>query len=641
MSGQMNLPKGEEHIPAPVASPLVVRPVAYVESARDEIAEGLASLAAQNQEQSRPRKKASAAQAQTYLNDQIDPQLMPAESAIRYIPNAAIPTNMQVTGYAPQNNGQAPSQYTPSPEDAVQGAYSAGQPRTNSTPYQQLPPLQPQPAQQPQPSARQQKTPQPSLSVPRKSRRIKATQQQTETVPTLVTAPSDQTTPQYTTTDVQTVAPGLTDDELIQRNLPPLRGRWIKVRPERTLDPREDAELQLAQIESGYSGWLGGSGYVSHRSGNAGYDALTALVAPFEVSGVAGGRVRFTIVAEPVFLDSGQATGNAVITVTEGGVSALIPEPLGTLQGTALTTTPPTQQNAAGVGGELQMSTSNFGLAVGATPFGFLVQNYTGRFQWRPAGGPLSFSFVRDAVKDSQLSWAGLRDPASFKPGVTDGTIWGGVISNAGNIQVAKGDLNSGYYIGLGGQYITGYNVETNNRFDGSMGAYWRVLVNPEYGSLNVGANFFGMHYAHNERAYTYGLGGYFSPEAYFLANIPITWNGHYGMKLHYNILGSLGLQAFQEDSALLFPLSTALTTSPMLPAQTSVGANYDLHGNMAYSLNEHWFVGGFLSANNSRDYNTVTAGFFVRYMFRPQHPSTLGPTGLFPVTGFRPFLVP
>jgi hypothetical protein len=34
--------------------------------------------------------------------------------------------------------------------------------------------------------------------------------------------------------------------------------------------------------------------------------------------------------------------------------------------------------------------------------------------------------------------------------------------------------------------------------------------------------------------------------------------------------------------------------------------------------------------------------GFYVRYMFRPQYPTEEGPpTGIFPVTGFRPVTVP
>ena len=44
---------------------------------------------------------------------------------------------------------------------------------------------------------------------------------------------------------------------------------------------------------------------------------------------------------------------------------------------------------------------------------------------------------------------------------------------------------------------------------------------------------------------------------------------------------------------------------------------------------------------NNTRDYNSQTVGFFVRFLGRPQYPTELGPTGLFPYQGNRPLMVP
>jgi len=140
-------------------------------------------------------------------------------------------------------------------------------------------------------------------------------------------------------------------------------------------------------------------------------------------------------------------------------------------------------------------------------------------------------------------------------------------------------------------------------------------------------------------------MGGYFSPQAYFLANIPITWNGHYEKRWHYNILGSFGVQAFTTNSETIFPLNKVNPIgTPALPALTSVGPNYDLRGQVAYALNEHWFVGGFAGANNSRNYTSVSAGFSVRYLFRPQPSTVAGPTGLFQTDdahAIRPLTVP
>jgi hypothetical protein len=306
---------------------------------------------------------------------------------------------------------------------------------------------------------------------------------------------------------------------------------------------------------------------------------------------------------------------------------------------------PPAQQNAVGLGGELQLVFPHLAIAGGYTPYNFLVSTFTGRVQWQPGNGPFTFSAVRDSQKDTQLSYAGLRDPGEASLSYP-GQIWGGVVYNRGQIRIAHGDAQSGYYFAAGSQYLTGYNVLNNNRVDGNGGAYWRAFISPEYGNLSVGANFFAMHYANNQYAFTHGMGGYFSPQGYFLGNVPITWAGHYLTNWHYNIMTALGVQAYQENATPLWPLAVdkpleVSQNNPMLPNVTSVSANYDLHSQVAYQIGPHWFAGGYLAANNTRSYNFVSVGFFVRFMFREQPSTATAPTGLFPWDGLRPFTVP
>src|SRR5439155_10671963 len=71
------------------------------------------------------------------------------------------------------------------------------------------------------------------------------------------------------------------------------------------------------------------------------------------------------------------------------------------------------QQTTAGVAGEVQISTSTFGLDFGVSPQGFPVENLTGGIRFRPLGGPFTLLAVRDSVKDSLLSYAGVRDPGT------------------------------------------------------------------------------------------------------------------------------------------------------------------------------------------------------------------------------------
>ena len=434
-----------------------------------------------------------------------------------------------------------------------------------------------------------------------------------------------------------------TDQELMQQNVPPLRG-YYDPRPDQQnvpLTERQQTQLDLATLEGAYSGWAGGSALARYRSGTSGIDRLEVLQSSGELSVIANRTARFTIVPTGVFLNSG------VLDTTSGTLGT---QPvLGTLPGNAIN--PPQQQFATGVGGEIQMVTNTFSVAAGYTPYGFLVSNLIGRARWKPGNGHFTMYGGRDSVKETQLSWAGLRDPGSS---FTNGNIWGGVVETGGGVRFDFGNEKAGLYISAEGADLTGYHVLENRKFDGTAGAYFRVREWKDVGSLNVGGTMFGEHYNHNERGETYGLGGYFSPNAYFLAAVPITFTGHQGNYFHYTISGSAGVQTFQEASQVYFPLDLPIQTGfaagcttavagacAVFPVNSNTGLNYSLDAQGAYQMTDHWFVGGFLSGNNTNNYNTVSAGFFVRYTFKKEYPTADYPTGLFPVEGFRPVKVP
>ncbi len=457
--------------------------------------------------------------------------------------------------------------------------------------------------------------------------------------------PYPQTGPEYP------LGPAPTDADLVAEHVPALRGNPYSGRllaPQVPLTERQQAERDLETLESSYSGWLGGTASARYRSGTLGLDRLTDLETTVEASVTLANRIRLSVVPRAVFLNSGVLNVGAF-----AGATTNVPV-LGSFPLNAAVA--PAQQVTNGVGGEFQVAGRNFAAAVGYTPYEFLVQNYTGRVLYKPISH-LTFYANRDAVTETQLSYAGLRDPNSVG-GTVSGNIWGGVLSTGGGIRFDLGDERAGFYITADGADLTGYHVLENNKFEGSLGAYFLAHSFPGVGRIHVGASLFGMHYASNERGLSYGLGGYFSPDAYFLASVPVTFTGRYGNNLHYTIAGSVGVQTFQEASQSFFPLDRGLQTTydtafgctaAQISAQTcgyspinsNTGANYGFNSEAAYRITEHWYAGGFLSANNTNNYNTVTGGFFVRYLFRPQFGTDDYPTGLFPVEGFRPLRVP
>ncbi|HEY5328577.1 MAG TPA: cellulose synthase subunit BcsC-related outer membrane protein [Acidobacteriaceae bacterium] len=407
------------------------------------------------------------------------------------------------------------------------------------------------------------------------------------------------------------------------------------------LTERQQTQLDLANLEGAYSGWAGASAAGQYRTGTAGIDRLAALQASGEFSVIADRKVRFTVVPMGVFLNSG------LLDTTSGTLGT---QPvLGTLTGNAID--PPQQQFATGVGGEIQMVTKTFSAAAGYTPYEFLVSNLIGRARWKPGNGHFTMYGGRDSVKETQLSWAGLRDPGSS---FTNGNIWGGVVETGGGVRLDFGSEKSAIYVQAEGADLTGFHVLENRKFDGTTGASFRVRTWKDAGSLNVGATMFGEHFNHNERGETYGLGGYFSPNTYFLAAVPLTFTGHQGTYFHYTVSGGAGIQTFQEASQVYFPLDVPIQTEfasgcttavagacAVFPVNSMTEANYSLDARTAFQATDHWFLGAFVRANNANHYDTVSAGFFVRVTFRKEFPAAHYPTGLFSVEGFRPVKVP
>ena len=374
------------------------------------------------------------------------------------------------------------------------------------------------------------------------------------------------------------------------------------------LSSTQKAEDELAALESRYSPWYAAGGAFDSHTGTQGFDQLQRFEAETEASTVIGGSVRLSAITRAVLLDSG-----APLTTSNyryGSGSQL----------------PQSDQFASGIGGELQIATKSVQASVGYSPSNFLVSHMIASLTLKPGDGSFAFRAYREPVKDTLLSYAGAQDPRT-------GEIWGGVVASGASLQLGHGTANSGFYGSLDGQQLTGRNVQSNNRIAGGAGAYWMVYGN-QYGALKMGANFFAMHYAHNERYFTIGQGGYFSPNAFLLMNAPFTWEGHPQHNIAYTLSGSLGVQTYQDGPAMAHSLIVGNGQ------QSTTGSSYDFHARVAYRLDNHWSIEGLLDTNNAREYQDRMAGFGVRYLIRPQ-PVEGGPTGLVDPKEIRPLEAP
>ncbi len=387
---------------------------------------------------------------------------------------------------------------------------------------------------------------------------------------------------------------------------------------------------ELAQVNREQASTVSGGIVFRNRSGEDGLSSLTDIEAPVQ-GRIKAGNGHIVVTATPVTLDAGTAAGN-VSTLARFGAG--LSNSTSKAAATAGTNTYGSQ-TASGVGLSLGYEGRNINADVGVTPIGFRETNIVGGAQYNGAiTDKVSYSLAvaRRAVTDSLLSYAGARDSGS-------GLEWGGVTSNGGLGSLAWDDGTSGLYVNAAYQHYQGTHVASNNAVKGGGGVYTRVLKDADQ-TLTVGVNTTLMSYNNNLSYFTYGQGGYFSPQQYVILNLPIEWTGRNGA-FTYDVKGSIGVQHYRQDASNYFPLNddsgrqgaaanaasvgTGVDSGAVYPGQSKTGVSYSLSAVGEYQLAPQLAFGATASLGNAYEYREWLAAVYVRYSFSKQ-------------TGLQPF---
>jgi hypothetical protein len=263
-------------------------------------------------------------------------------------------------------------------------------------------------------------------------------------------------------------------------------------------------------------------------------------------------------------------------------------------------------QRVNGLGAEVQVSGDGYGAAAGVSPNEFPVRNWTAGFRYgQPASGVMLVA-AREHVKDTLLSYAGAVDPAS-------GFVWGGVVSDAASLQASHNVSGSGQYLTLSAGWITGQNVAKNWSVEGTGGASWR-LFETGTGSLSLGVSATALHYDKNLNFFSFGNGGYFSPQQYLLASVPIAWR-RLGRAVVYEISASAGAQSIKESAAPFYP-TRPLEGQSFYPDHVTRGSNYNIATRFAYRFSPHSSIEAFATANNAKNYASQAVGVSLKLLF-------------------------
>jgi hypothetical protein len=371
---------------------------------------------------------------------------------------------------------------------------------------------------------------------------------------------------------------------------------------------------ELAQINREQASTISGGLIFRSRDGEDGLSNLTDIEAPIE-GRIKAGNGHVIVRATPVTLDAGTAASSQNTLARFGS-------------GQGAATTPPSNnygsQTATGVGLSLGYENRNFKGDVGTTPLGFRETNVVGGLQYQNAiTDKVSYSLAvaRRAVTDSLLSYAGARDAGA-------GLEWGGVTSTGARADLGWDDGTSGVYLNAAYQFLDGNQVASNNAVKGGGGIYTRLLKDADQ-TLTVGANTTLMHYDKNLSYFTYGQGGYFSPQQYVILNFPVEYMGRAGL-FTYDLKGSVGVQYYRENSSNYFPTDStrqaqaassglAPDAGAVYPSQSKTGVSYSINATGEYQLAPQLAFGATASFGNAYQYREWLAAVYVRYSFTRQ----------------------
>ncbi|HEX7916313.1 cellulose synthase subunit BcsC-related outer membrane protein, partial [Rudaea sp.] len=398
------------------------------------------------------------------------------------------------------------------------------------------------------------------------------------------------------------------------------RGEGVSAGPNGTPAQAALSDLEQRRDPSIEAGWLPG-----YKSGDAGVSKYAAQQVPVYAQAPVGYGGHVFAHIDAVHLDAGTLDPSDSTVAGSVGTHAALTD-----SGTAPVAS--LHQHATGAGGGVGYKSDNFRVDLGTTPIGFPVHYLVGGVRYRMAGddGSVTVNLSRRPQTGSELSYAGLRDPWT-------GSVWGGVRRDGLDVHSSLDIGRVNLFADVGAAVLTGRNVAPNSGATLRTGVTVPLL---ERADMKVSTGVVGnaWHYANNLRYYTFGQGGYYSPQRYLSLGFPVEWEGRRG-GLRWDLTATVGVSNSYERSSPVYPnglpasaklQSSGALANDVYPASSTRGVSflYGLTGTVEYRFNPHVVAGLLFDIDRSHDYAPSSAMIYVRYNLDARKPDTgLSPT--------------
>lgn len=271
------------------------------------------------------------------------------------------------------------------------------------------------------------------------------------------------------------------------------------------------------------------------------------------------------------------------------------------------------QGHLIGIGVE----TNKMRLDVGTTVGDFAVNDWVGGAQWKKSIGDstLRLELSRRMMVGSALSTTGAIDPLS-------GQTWGAAKRNGVSAVYYSPLTDKLDFVGIGkANHITGKHIPSNNELS-LQGILSQTIYKTPIHRVEIGSSLYLWSFSRNLRYYTYGQGGYYSPQSFASLSLPLTWTG----KLNtwaWRVQAKVGISRSHEDASNLYPLDPQLVAAAAALGNTveetggsGGGISRGLRIGLEHQLMPELVLGGLLDIDRSEGYNPNRLQMYLKYSF-------------------------
>jgi tetratricopeptide (TPR) repeat protein len=247
---------------------------------------------------------------------------------------------------------------------------------------------------------------------------------------------------------------------------------------------------------------------------------------------------------------------------------------------------------------------------LGLTPSSFTVGQ---RLEYEFSVGRKGYfvTLYRKAVKDSYLSYVGCED---------NGTIWGGVMRNGIKLGMETKTNDTGIATVL--DYA--YNIKGQNTIENSGWSFTLLLYKElqnyfqfvkDFKVAIGGPMFIFQSYKRNTNFFTYGHGGYFSPQNFIFMGLFGDFQKYWDNdKSYFRVVGNVGMVSFYEQSEPKYPLSD--NNDEYYPSNRVSTLGFSIKGFYGKLISKRLSMNLALSLDRSKNYTEMGITFFVSYFF-------------------------